>query len=251
MPPMAEPLTGKAALLLTAAGSSSRFCSVPEEATSEEAGFSQGKIKKEYLLLQGRPVLLRALAPFLSIADMGAVVITVPPGDEEAVWKMVSAAEERANRGSRCSFSILAGGKTRQESVLLGLEEIARTAPQTVLAFIHDGARPWISIDLIRAVMAEARQSGAAIPVEPSTSAMKEIDRDGTILRHLPRASTVAAQTPQTFAFPAILEAHRQLRGDGRLYIDDAELFSAWGRKVTTVPGDPENRKITYRSDMP
>lgn len=235
-----ESYGGKAALLLTAAGSSRRFCS-GNEGRAE---------KKEYLPLGGEPVLFRSLLPFLYFPVIGPVIITVPAGDEESSRKLLYSCDTFPALLGRRPLRIVPGGKSRQESVLSGLEALYQEAPETELVLIHDGARPWVTHRIIQAVIDAARIFGSAVPVEPSTSAMKELDDSGMILRHLPRGTTVAAQTPQTFAFPDILQAHRAVKGKGGTYIDDGEVFSAYGRQVKSVPGDPENRKITYRSDL-
>jgi 2-C-methyl-D-erythritol 4-phosphate cytidylyltransferase/2-C-methyl-D-erythritol 4-phosphate cytidylyltransferase/2-C-methyl-D-erythritol 2,4-cyclodiphosphate synthase len=94
----------------------------------------------------------------------------------------------------------------------------------------------------------------AAVPLLPLTETPKELDGEGFILRHLRRSRLGCAQTPQGFAFPAILRAHEQGAerelAEGYEYTDDAELWGEFCGPVATVPGERENRKITYREDL-
>lgn len=236
------PASRKAALLLTAAGSSNRF-----HANSS----LQDHKKKEYRDLSGKPVLFRSLVSFLGFEEIFSVVITVPPGDERYVQRLLEEADADTGYLRNKQIELTAGGDSRQESILLGLERIREIAPDTKTVLIHDGARPWVSSDTIERVLEQTEERGASIPLEASTSAMKLVGSDGSIEKHLPRAQTFAAQTPQGFTFDEILRAHHSIVGDGRSYIDDAEVYQAVIGKVYTVEGNPENRKITYRSDLP
>jgi 2-C-methyl-D-erythritol 4-phosphate cytidylyltransferase / 2-C-methyl-D-erythritol 2,4-cyclodiphosphate synthase len=228
-----------AALLLTAAGSSTRFKSsdLPDQ-------------KKEYLPLQGMPVLCRALLPFLENRQICSIAVTVPGGDEHKVRDMIYQIPRFEALLESRTLQIIAGGKSRQESILAGLIALESPGPVPELVLIHDAARPWVSPLVISEILRASEKHGGAVPVVPSTSAMKEIDSSGKIIRHLPRQTTVEAQTPQGFRFKEILRAHRELAGNGISYIDDAEIFGALGAPVVAVEGDPSNRKITYRSDL-
>jgi 2-C-methyl-D-erythritol 4-phosphate cytidylyltransferase len=105
-----------------------------------------------------------------------------------------------------------------------------------------------------------AVKCGAACPVLPLAETPKEtapdVDPDGLLYieRHLKRARLGAAQTPQGFAFPQILEAHEKaaakVAGGGPEYTDDAEIWADFVGKVAAVPGSPDNRKITWPSDL-
>jgi 2-C-methyl-D-erythritol 4-phosphate cytidylyltransferase len=233
-----------AALLLTAAGSSSRFLS------SATAFPDTALYKKEYLDLDGLPVLYHAMRPFLLLPEIVRLVVTVPKGDEEKVRTLLASVPGFAPLLGERELLIAAGGSSRQASILAGLSALEKCGRPADIVLVHDGARPWVSGTVIRRVLEACRVHGAVIPVLPSTSAMKEIGPDGIITRHLPRVSTFEAQTPQGFRFGEIVRAHRQVAGDGRVYIDDAEVYASAEGAVAAVPGDPLNRKITYRSDL-
>jgi 2-C-methyl-D-erythritol 4-phosphate cytidylyltransferase len=120
--------------------------------------------------------------------------------------------------------------------------------PRTVL--IHDAARPWISGELVDSILRTAESDGSAVPVVPSVNAMKKIDDSGKIIEHLERDKTVSAQTPQGFHFRKILEAHTRADSDGYEAIDDTELWDRYFGRVSTVPGEIRNIKITYPKDL-
>lgn len=144
------------------------------------------------------------------------------------------------------------GGSSRRISVHHALSLLESYGPSWVL--IHDGARPWVSGALIRRVMEGVRIHSAAIPLLPLAETPKELDGRGFIRRHLRRSTLGCAQTPQGFAFPGILRAHergaeREL-AESYEYTDDAELWGEFCGPVAVVPGERENRKITYPEDL-
>ncbi|MCF6334615.1 MAG: 2-C-methyl-D-erythritol 4-phosphate cytidylyltransferase [Spirochaetales bacterium] len=219
--------TPKAAVIITAAGSSQRM--------------GHGS-KKEFLALNKQPVLLRSILPFVDTGLFSNFVIVLPESEISRGRELLSSLEGKVN------FTLTSGGSTRQDSVFNGLKTLEDTNPDIVL--IHDGARPWITKPVIESVLNKTVETGASVPIVPSVNAMKTIDPGGIILSNLKREFTVAAQTPQGFKFKRILESHRMASSDGDIYIDDAEIFSKYGGSVSTVPGDLANRKITYISDL-
>ena len=141
------------------------------------------------------------------------------------------------------------GGATRQASVRAGLEALAPRKPDIVL--IHDAARPFASAALVSRAIAAAEQSGAAIPALPVTDTVKTVDAAGQVDKTLDRNSLRLVQTPQSFAFPALLDAHRRAAAAGRDdFTDDAALAEWAGLKVSVFPGEPGNIKITNAGDF-
>jgi 2-C-methyl-D-erythritol 4-phosphate cytidylyltransferase/2-C-methyl-D-erythritol 4-phosphate cytidylyltransferase/2-C-methyl-D-erythritol 2,4-cyclodiphosphate synthase len=108
--------------------------------------------------------------------------------------------------------------------------------------------------DLIERIIDAVLQHGAVIPLVPLTETPKETDGAGFITRHLVRARVGTAQTPQAFAYPAILRAHEQAalreEKDGRNYTDDAEVWDEFQGPVALIPGSLANRKITFPEDL-
>jgi 2-C-methyl-D-erythritol 4-phosphate cytidylyltransferase/2-C-methyl-D-erythritol 4-phosphate cytidylyltransferase/2-C-methyl-D-erythritol 2,4-cyclodiphosphate synthase len=232
-----------------------------------------GQAKKEYLPLgpafldrRGAPltVLGAAVSAFAGIEDIDFIVIAVPPnGEAEAraalpedlfavpPAPLAPSFRFRADpRGPRLLF--VPGGSSRRISVHHALSLLEAYGPSWVL--IHDGARPWVSEALIRRVMEGVRKHSAVIPLLPLAETPKELDGRGFIRRHLRRSALGCAQTPQGFAFPGILRAHgqgaeREL-AEAYEYTDDAELWGEFCGPVAVVPGERENRKITYPEDL-
>jgi 2-C-methyl-D-erythritol 4-phosphate cytidylyltransferase/2-C-methyl-D-erythritol 2,4-cyclodiphosphate synthase len=242
-------------VLVTAAGSSGRF----------------GGGKKELLKLEDRSILDCSISPFLGLPGLQALVVTSPAGREaelEAALRPESLAALRALGTGR--FAIVAGGPSRRDSVRLGLEKLSEIlgeaaeisgtpgVPQTVEAIwastvvlVHDGARPWASPELAARVLAAAAECGAAVPILPFVDTPKEVGPDGIVLRHPPRSSLGGAQTPQGFGLEALLGAHRRALAEGFECTDDAELWDRYVGPVRAVPGELDNRKVTYPRDLP
>jgi 2-C-methyl-D-erythritol 4-phosphate cytidylyltransferase/2-C-methyl-D-erythritol 2,4-cyclodiphosphate synthase len=133
--------------------------------------------------------------------------------------------------------------------VRLALEAISPCA--TVL--IHDGARPFVTAELVRAVLHSAQQTGAAVPAIMSADTIKQAALTGersVITAHLKRADLRAVQTPQGFAYAPLLEAHQKARQEGKTYTDDSEIWHDYVGPVAVVDGSPANRKITTPEDF-
>lgn len=195
-----------------------------------------GGCPKQYLPLAGRPVLRHGLARLVRHPRIDAVRAVIHP-DDEALF-------EEAARGLDVLPST-PGGETRQDSVRLGLESLAATPPEHVL--IHDGVRPLADGALIDRVLDALDDAPAVLPALAVTDTLKRT-QDGYAVETVERASLVRAQTPQGFAFQAILEAHRSLKGAAMT--DDAALAAAAGLPVRAVHGNEDNIKITETSDL-
>lgn len=155
-------------------------------------------------------------------------------------------------RSSAAGIDVLGptfGGLTRQASVRAGLEAIAERKPDIVV--IHDAARPFANSALVSRAIAAAKQSGAAIPALAVTDTVKTVDASGLVGATLDRNTLRLVQTPQGFAFEALLDAHRRAAAQGRDdFTDDAALAEWAGLKVSVFPGDPGNIKITEENDF-
>lgn len=245
------------AAIVTAAGSSARMW--------QREGVP---VKKEYLPLGPGPaggdpltVLGAAVLAFARFDEIGVIVVTVPP-DGEALARAALPAElrERCDSSSRsggASILFTGGGSTRRDSVYRALSLLGSREWAPLWVLIHDGARPWVSADLIRRVMDAVVRHGAVIPLVPLLETPKEIGEGGVVLKHLRRSALGLAQTPQAFAFSRILQAHRAAheravheRVGGFEYTDDAEIWGEFCGPVATVPGERGNRKITYMEDL-
>ncbi len=228
-------------LIITAAGSSTRF----------------GSTKKEYLLLPDNTntVLSQSAETFLKTNLFSSLVITIPAGDEDDAVKALSASSFVKtflfDGNSQIAFAFTTGGKTRQESVYNGLKKlssISQTQPDIVL--VHDGARPWVTESIIKDVISKATIYGAAVPAISAVDTQKIVDETGKITQHLKRKYVYAVQTPQAFEFARLLEAHTKACGDNTEYTDDTEIWAAYCDDVYISKGDIVNKKITFQSDL-
>lgn len=222
--------------------------------------------KKEYMKLQNGTVLSTCALHFLQ-SDFPAntkirkLIITIPsdtdfskqPSDP---WNALFADPAVKKNLGDTGVSFVRGGSSRQESVLKTLEEISKSEPDlhNSVVLVHDAARPFVSSRIIFDVTGSAIKYGAAVPVIPPVDTQKEIEGD-TIVRHLTRSSMGAVQTPQGFDFCQLLECHMKASLMEKEFTDDSEIWDAFpectcGRKVHTVKGDAENRKITFASDI-
>jgi 2-C-methyl-D-erythritol 4-phosphate cytidylyltransferase/2-C-methyl-D-erythritol 2,4-cyclodiphosphate synthase len=232
IPAPSLPLDGRAFALITAAGLSTRF----------------GGQKKELEQLEGRTVLEHAIEPFIETCS--GIVVTCPPGlraEFEAFFarSAMSPSIVRLERG----FAIVEGGSTRQDSVRLGLRALKELGCNRDIVLIHDGARPWISSNLVRSIIEQTRMHGACLPLAPLAETPKIVE--GQLVRtHPSRSHVMTAQTPQAFSFPEILAAHELAAGEGYVATDDAMIWDYYVGPVFWIEGERRNRKITYREDL-
>ena len=234
--------------ILLAAGSSTRM------------GTGQ---KKEYLPLDGGTVLSKSLLSFMSFCGshpFSRVFITVPEGQKEEAAKAAFADPKVAAFREKCNFHFIRGGKSRQESVYLALKEAQAYSNENTVVLIHDAARPFVSGKIIRETAEAALKFGAAVPAIPAVDTLKEVSEteDGAFIqKHLLRSSLRAVQTPQAFNLRILLSCHKKAAAiQNATFTDDSEIWDAFpeltgGRKVFLTEGSPENRKITYKNDLP
>ena len=215
----------RVAVVITAAGSSTRM---------------GGNIKKEYLPLGDGTVLSTCIKAFQSALDNPEIIITIPPaGIKEA---------QKAAVGYKVSF--VEGSDTRQKSVFNALESIKQQAFCTDYVLIHDGARPFITPELINDVLKNTQEYQAAVPGITPTDTIKGLDENGFIVTHLIRKNLTAVQTPQGFVFDKLYDAHKKAAGDTHEYTDDSEIWGKYCGPVKLVTGDVKNIKITYPGDI-
>ena len=199
-----------------------------------------GDMPKQFRPIGGVSLLRRALSMFAEHGEVSAVQPVVHSDDLEFY-------REQAVRLDL--LPPVFGGATRQASVRAGLEALVPRGPTIVL--IHDAARPFASAELVSRAIAAAEQSGAAIPALPVTDTVKTVDAAGWVGKTLDRNALRLVQTPQSFAFPALLEAHRRAAAAGREdFTDDAALAEWAGLKVSVFAGEPGNIKITNAGDF-
>jgi 2-C-methyl-D-erythritol 4-phosphate cytidylyltransferase len=201
-----------------------------------------GDLPKQYLLINGVPVLLRAVRPFASHPEVAQVVVVLTPAEAESPPDFLAALKSEA-------LAIAAGGRERSDSVAAGLLAL-RAGCEIVL--VHDGARPFVDRGVIDAVIAHARAGEGAVAALPVSDTIKEaVGADPTLIgRTVPRAGLWRAQTPQGFPRRLLEEAYRRAGAAASSATDDASLVEACGGIVRLVPDSPRNLKITTRDDL-
>jgi 2-C-methyl-D-erythritol 4-phosphate cytidylyltransferase / 2-C-methyl-D-erythritol 2,4-cyclodiphosphate synthase len=197
-------------------------------------------LPKQFRPIGGAPMVRQSLVMLKEHPEVECVQPVIHPDDVEMF------------RASAAGLDILPpvfGGKTRQASVRAGLEALSKRAPQIVL--VHDAARPFASAALTSRAIEAARKSGAAIPGLPVTDTVKSVNADNRITGTIERAMLRTVQTPQAFAFEALLAAHRKAAAAGREdFTDDAALAEWAGLPVSVFAGEAGNIKMTTPDDF-
>lgn len=205
-----------------------------------------GGTPKQYRLIGGVPVVLRALRPFTSHPDVLQVVLVLPRADAAQPPEFLS---ELFEAGASPGFTIAAGGAHRGDSVRAGL---ARLGQDCSVVLVHDGARPFVERDVIDAVIGYARHGEGAVAAVPLSDTLKEASRrePSRVQRTRPRARLWRAQTPQAFPRDILEQAYQRAARLNRRASDDAALVEALGLPVRLVPDSIRNLKITTQEDL-
>lgn len=203
----------------------------------------KSEIRKQYLELDGIPVLKRTLAVFTGSDLIDRICLVVPKEDIRFCQESMICDSEKG------SIVITAGGSERRESVWNGLI-CFDDYNDTDIVLIHDGVRPFIDDDDIRTAVNAAREFGAAIPASPAFDTVKLAGEDRVIKETLPREHIWLAQTPQAFRYEVIIAAHRKAAEAGYSGTDDASLVEMNGGNVSIFSGRRSNIKITTPEDL-
>lgn len=203
---------------------------IPAAGTGSRFG---GALPKQFQPLAGKPLVQHVIERFL--LDENVLRVVVP------VAEVLLASVKNSER-----VSFVAGGETRQQSVINGLQE----ADEAELIAVHDAARPLFSTAIFHAVIEAAREVGAALPVIPVADTIHVMNADATVAQTLDRAVLGAAQTPQCFRAEVLREILQRAQSEGITGTDEAGLAVRFGYTVKAVPGDPRNLKITVPEDL-
>lgn len=207
--------------IVTAAGSGARM------------GTSGDKLFKIHL---GKPLIYWSVKVLFD-ANPAGVIVTFPAG------RRVDFAESLKGMG----VQLIEGGSSRQDSVFRALAAVPAESCDYVL--IHDGARPFASIDLVKRVVDGMRQCGACVPGVPSADTVYRINGEWAEAV-LPRESLFSAQTPQGFSLPLVLDSHRRYLASGGEATDEGGMLMSCGYPVRVVTGEKANVKITVPEDL-
>jgi 2-C-methyl-D-erythritol 4-phosphate cytidylyltransferase/2-C-methyl-D-erythritol 2,4-cyclodiphosphate synthase len=199
---------------------------------------------KQYRLIGDRPVLSHTIDAFLAWPGCGPVMVVIHPDDVDLYEAVAEATSDPARL--RRTF----GAATRQTSVLAGLEAMANLGVGHVM--IQDGVRPFVSHDLLDRITG-ALQAGAraVLPATKVADTLKRGSADGFVADTVSRDGLYAAQTPQSFDYAFILDAHRRASQAGVTTLTDDAAIAEWaGAPVRLVDGDRGNVKLTLKADI-
>lgn len=205
-------------------------------AGGEGLRLGRGSGRKQYLELEGEPVVVRAMRPFLDHPDVDWVVVALPSEDLADPPFTVPA-----------GVTVVGGGDERGDSVRNALQAVPAEAE---VVLIHDAARPLLSRAVLDRVLDAVAPGTGAIAAVPVADTLKRVGEGGVITATLDRAGLWRAQTPQGFPRDMILDAYRRAAADGVVATDDAALAERYGGRVVVVEGDPRNLKITRPDDL-
>lgn len=201
-------------------------------------------IPKQFLPVGGLPILMRTILRFRKYSKNLRIVLVLPKA-QEAYWQQLCR-EYHFNE----DYQIVDGGATRFHSIQNGLSVIPDN--EVGVVGVHDGVRPFPSIEVIDRCYETARQKKTAIPVIPAIESIRHIDNSdeqGNVLSHsVIRSEYRLVQTPQCFDIQLLKAANRQPYSDK--FTDDASVVEAYGESVTMVEGNRENIKITTPFDL-
>jgi len=195
---------------------------------------------KQYLELNGQPILHHTLKVFQDCSVIDSIVLAVPEND-------VSDIRGQYQNDFTKIHCVTAGGKERQDSVYNGFLALD---PAIELVIVHDAVRPFVDSAMIRAVVHSAQVDGAAIVAIPLSDTLKRADADGKVEETIPRDKLWRVQTPQAFRRDVFVDAYNKAIAEGFYGTDEASLVERLGIKISIVPGSAFNLKITHPEDL-
>ena len=207
------------------------------------------EVPKQFLTIGGLSVLMRTMLRFREYSSELTVILVLPKAQQE-YWKSLCQQHQ-----FNIPYVLADGGKTRYHSVQNGLALIPDDAEGVV--GVHDGVRPFVSVDVIQRCYEQARINKTAIPVVPVVETIRKIDNsesedestpNAQCSHSVPREEYRLVQTPQCFDIQLLKAANLQPYNNS--FTDDASVVEAYGATITLVDGNRENIKITTPGDL-
>jgi 2-C-methyl-D-erythritol 4-phosphate cytidylyltransferase len=230
--------------ILPAAGLGTRMAG-PQPKFPIDKDPSSGPPPKQFLSLDGVPILIHSLRAFASVQRITAIFVAVRKPEMDRVQAQI------AEHGFTDRVHVVEGGDTRQESVLNALNALPANPDDVVL--VHDAVRPLIDTATIDRTIDAVVEYGAAIVGMPAIDTIKQVERTahGAIITStIPREFIVQAQTPQGFRFGMLQKAMTAAMADGFVGTDEASVIERAGFPVAVVHGSQVNLKITQPGDL-
>ena len=196
---------------------------------------------KQFLLLAGRPLIFHTLQPFEECDSIDEVIVVLPAEESAGFLSLVG------KYGLRKVARVVPGGATRADSVKRGLMAIRSATAEIVV--VHDGVRPFVTVEEIESTIAAAKTDGAAILVAPVTDTVKQVSGE-RVVKTLDRVELRRALTPQSFQYELLREAYQRVDVNDPSLTDESTLVEQLGKPVAVVEGSVRNIKITTPADL-
>ena len=199
------------------------------------------KISKQFLPLGEKEILAHTVEKFEKADAIRDIILVT---GKEAVQDVREMAREY---GWKKIYAVTEGGKERQDSVFLGLQQVPQ---DTEVVLIHDGVRPFVTAEILERSIAVAAQMGGCVAGVPAKDTIKVCNAQGLAVATPERSTLWQIQTPQTFRKEEIISAYQAARADGFLGTDDASVLEHSGYPVQVIMGSYRNIKITTKEDL-
>ncbi len=196
-------------------------------------------VPKQFLEIQGKPLLHHTLTVFASCKLIDYVVLVMPQADVDEMG------EDWLNKYDIVR-EVVVGGEQRQDSVYNGFNSLEEGIDIVV---VHDGVRPFTTPQMITATVEAAQQHGAAITAIPVSDTVKQA-ADGFVKQTVSRDGLWRVQTPQAFQYGLLQQAFKKAKKDSYYVTDEGSLVEYLGERVRIVPGSELNIKITRKEDL-
>jgi 2-C-methyl-D-erythritol 4-phosphate cytidylyltransferase len=200
-------------------------------------------VSKQRMALGGKAVLAHAIERLCASGVIAECIVVVPPGETALYEALV----QNVHNSARIPICCVEGGSDRMASIRNGLAQVSSTA---TFVLIHDGARPFVSLDTILNCVEKAADTGAAVAAVPAKDTIKVAGEDGVVESTPDRSRLFQVQTPQVFRRDWLEEAHLAALQNGWSATDDSALIERLGHKVYLVRGSYFNLKITTPEDL-
>jgi len=196
-------------------------------------------VPKQFLEIQGKPLLHHTLTVFASCKLIDYVVLVMPRTDVDETG------DDWLNK-YEIVREVVVGGEQRQDSVYNGFNSLEE---ETGIVVVHDGVRPFTTPQMITATVEAAQQHGAAITAIPVSDTVKQA-ADGFVKQTVSRDGLWRVQTPQAFQYELLKQAFKKAKKDSYYGTDEGSLVEYLGERVKIVPGSELNIKITRKEDL-
>lgn len=202
-------------------------------------------IPKQFINVDGKPIIIRTLENFANHPDVDNIVISCLEDKISYLWDLI------AKYKTPKVTAIVPGGDNGHQSIHNGLVEVQRNAVPTDLVLICDGVRPLISHQLISDCISTASEFETAVPVTPSIDSVLQSEDGQTCCKSLPRKQMYITQAPQGYTMQKIMWAHQQAEEKGIVNpVSSSELLIELGESVHIFKGERDNIKVTTPEDL-